>query len=360
MRLTVTALRRTALAALGTVAAPVSAALPPPPPGVQTSTAYGIEFATVGAPGNAPTTAGSYYNYPQPVGTVPYSFAISRTEVTASVWLEFVRAYAPYYAGSPADPSFTSFWIQNQPGGGFASSPAYANSPVGVSWYMGARFCNWLTNGKRPDLAAFQTGAYDLAGRPNSADDPHPTRVPERMPGAKFWIPSRNEWIKAAYYDPDRLGSGIGDYWPYPNRSLALPVPGRPGTPGATTSAGPVSGAITIPVAAYPDAQSAFGLFDISGGLAEWTDTSAYGQPETYAPGSSAGDGVYDLEDSLAWSATDFTATPATNSPNGIRIATSIPAPSSGILAAFLGIAHARRKRCPASDSPSSLCSRSC
>ena len=37
-----------------------------------------------------------------------------------------------------------------------------------------------------------------------------------RNAGAKYFIPTENEWYKAAYYDP--LNGGAGGYWTYPTQ----------------------------------------------------------------------------------------------------------------------------------------------
>ena len=39
--------------------------------------------------------------------------------------------------------------------------------------------------------------------------------------GARYFLPSENEWYKAAYYDP--IKGGTGGYWKYPTRSDSVP-----------------------------------------------------------------------------------------------------------------------------------------
>ena len=41
--------------------------------------------------------------------------------------------------------------------------------------------------------------------------------------GARYWIPSENEWYKAAYYQPAGAGGDSDDYWLYPTRSNTTP-----------------------------------------------------------------------------------------------------------------------------------------
>jgi formylglycine-generating enzyme required for sulfatase activity len=40
---------------------------------------------------------------------------------------------------------------------------------------------------------------------------------------ARYWISTENEWYKAAYYDPSKLGAGVPGYWTYPTRSDTMP-----------------------------------------------------------------------------------------------------------------------------------------
>ena len=49
----------------------------------------GVEFVTVGAPGNAPWTGGGFNNNR---GQVDYEFRIGRYEVTTAQWAEFMNA----------------------------------------------------------------------------------------------------------------------------------------------------------------------------------------------------------------------------------------------------------------------------
>jgi formylglycine-generating enzyme len=41
-----------------------------------------------------------------------------------------------------------------------------------------------------------------------------------RNADAKFWIPTENEWYKAAYHKNDGV---TGNYWDYPTRSDSVP-----------------------------------------------------------------------------------------------------------------------------------------
>ncbi|MEL7483030.1 MAG: SUMF1/EgtB/PvdO family nonheme iron enzyme [Planctomycetota bacterium] len=147
--------------------------------------------------------------------------------------------------------------------------------PVGgISWQNAAIYMNWLHNGKGTQAADFMSGAYDVStfGR-DPADPSSFTDQTTRSPGARYWIPSLDEWTKAAHWDPNKNGSGQGGYWEFNNASDTQPVPGLPGV-GETTADLFVDDAVafSVPLESYPETQSPWGLLDLSGGGAEWTE----------------------------------------------------------------------------------------
>ncbi len=77
-----------------------------------------------------------------------------------------------------------------------------------VSRYDAAHFSNLLGNGDT------ETGAYTLNGN---------TGIITKNVSAKVWIPSENEWYKAAYYDPTPHAS-TSNYWLYPMQSETIPT----------------------------------------------------------------------------------------------------------------------------------------
>ena len=92
-----------------------------------------------------------------------------------------------------------------------------------ISWFMAARFANWLHNGRISGLQSDSTtedGAYNLNG----------TTLVDKDGSAKYWIPTENEWYKAAYYDPDKNRSGPG-YWNYATQSDTAPTAVKATTP---------------------------------------------------------------------------------------------------------------------------------
>jgi hypothetical protein len=204
------------------------------------------------------------------------------------------------------------------------------------------------------------SGAYDASTWGTNPDGTFTDGITHSA-NAQFWIPSVDEWGKAAFYDPNRFGMGQGGWWARVNSTDSLPAPGLPGAGGATTSTGipQYAGSQTmldIPLAAYPAAMSPWGLFDTSGGTTEVVEDSASSQAQLArltlgAVAGNTGDPVFaptylDFGTRPFYSGTDSFAGPG-YSFVGLRIAASVPAPSFSstlVLAVGWG-AHRRSTR---------------
>ncbi len=339
------------------------AGLPPAPAGVQVTTEYGLEFSTVSATNNPAytgplgTLSDSY-----PRGSVGYEFRMARTEIPTGLWLEFANTFInrtprgrtfgiPATWGATPDPNRPDYWTLNP----FIANAA--NIPVtGIGWREAAKFCNWLHNNKSTDLSAIASGAYDTSTFGTAYPDGTGgfTDQTTHLPGARFWIPSLDEWVKAAHFDPNRYGENQPGYWRYPTASDEAPIGGFPGE--GQTNAGFIGDGIErlIPVGSYPNVQSPWGLLDASGSAAEWTSTLVpirdwiTGLPyDVFGCGSqmSNGPGVFppaieDFIDNPGGYSVGESGRP------GLRIVASIPVPSS--LSLLLGGLVWYRRRRPA------------
>ncbi len=311
---------------------------------------YDFQWATITHAGNRAanaTEAPFLLGAPSP-GRVDYEYRIATKEVTVGQWYEFVQAYAPFYHGDRSDPSLTGLDIyptslDPQQPAGFRIVTGRENRPATMSWQFAARYANWLHNDKAMTAAAFETGAYDAAGLPGT-----PNVFPRRLPGARFWIPSVDEWTKAVYFDPDRYGTDQPGYWMY---ALGSDRPGIPGPPGVgQTAAGySLAGSTSLDVGSYPESLTPWGLLDASGGVQEWTDSSQTTDPERwflrYYRGSEAGSSLSDVDlqeriDEYWANAGQFAST---NWP-GLRLASTIPATPAAI-PVMLAITSMRRRR---------------
>lgn len=280
------------------------------------------------------------------VGAVNYHYRIARTETTVGQWLDFVRAYAPYYNGPVNDVGFTGLWIQTNDAdprrpNGYAAEPGSLNRPADMSWRFAAIYCNWLHNGKNASPEAFARSAYDTSTFSDNSDRTFNDQL-TRSPGARFWIPSLNEWTKAMHYSPDRYGPGEEGYWLYQiGRSDPSPIPGYPWDGGETAAGLPLDPDHYLDVGSYPDVQSPWGLLDGSGGVWEWTETANITRETRFVRGSQQYFDTPEFTDRIDnLSNGRF---PTQTGP-GLRIASIIPSPSTA-LSAFVLLALAPRRR---------------
>jgi len=154
--------------------------------------------------------------------------------------------------------------------------PGRGDRPVcWVNWYDAARFCNWLHNGK--GSGDTEKGAYNFASGdsndPRGYDDDLTNDPVAHESGALFWIPTANEWYKAAYYS-----SSKGTYYDYPTGSDTEPIAEPP--PGGQNSANflhedpPVYGPLgTEDVGSYTNSPSPYGTYDQCANIDEWIET---------------------------------------------------------------------------------------
>jgi sulfatase modifying factor 1 len=176
----------------------------------------GMAFVEVGDLGNVSSTSG--------YGAVAYSFGMGRHEVTINQYCEFLNAVAksdPY--GLYDTRMATNLNVAGISRSGSSGAYAYAvmdnagysgNRPISyVGAYSAMRFTNWMSNGK--GSGSTESGAYYLQGQINGA-------LPDRTPDAGFYIPTDDEWYKAAYYSPT-LNGDAGGYYSRPTQSNAIP-----------------------------------------------------------------------------------------------------------------------------------------
>jgi sulfatase modifying factor 1 len=249
------------------------------PPGLTS-----LEFVTVGDPGNTADTRFTTPGY----GRVDYTYQIGKYDVTAGQYCEFLNAvaatdtYGLYNASmDTANDQFGCNIKRSDSSGSYTYSVAadWADRPVNfVSWGDAARFCNWLENYQPTGLQGLGTtedGAYYL----NGATSREELMAVTRKANAKYVIPTEDEWYKAAYYDP--VKSGGAGYWTFATRSDTVPsnVFAQP-DPG--NHANYYDGRYTIgnpyyrnEVGAFTNSFSAYGMFDQSGNLSQWSEEAA-------------------------------------------------------------------------------------
>lgn len=305
-----------------------------------------FDWVTVGNPGNQPAMVGDPRLDPA-TGTVDYSYRITRSPVTAARWFEFVQAYQPYYTGDPYSWTFIGRMVTvdgdvpKGPNGEvtYTLSQSRANHPTTAGLEFVARYCNWLHNGMANEQWAFETGVYDTSTF--YTDDQGFARhdfTPAE--GARFWIPTLSELLKAAFYDPE-ANDGQGGWWQYSNRSDNPLTIGLPDEGGETI--GNLVQNLDWAVGQYPGTASAYGLLDYTGSVYQWTST---GEGDMrYAAGSFAGSDAFwvNYDGSLLFG--PHRAHVDLGHFYGFRLATSVPSPGVGMTLAVLIIPGMRRKR---------------
>ena len=200
-----------------------------------------IDFVNIGNAGNGtdPATGNLY-------GAVGYNYRIGKYEITNAQWNAFTAA-----AGAPTGND-----------GGYAYSASYgAQQPTNyVSWYEAVQFCNYLTSGDK------SKGAYLFSGNnANPGDFLGIDRVAAQATyGTIYFLPTEDEWYKAAYYKPD--GSGYSTY------ANGLNTP--PGA-GVDTNYDNVTGQ-PWDVGVGNGTMEQNGTFDMMGNVWEWNETKLY------------------------------------------------------------------------------------
>ena len=239
-----------------------------------------IDMVTVGNPGNANDTGGTDN------GAVAYSYQIGKYDVTIGQYTAFLNAVAATDTYSLYNASMTTnLNVAGISRAGSSGSYTYsvinnggnsANRPITfVSWFDAARFANWMTN-DQGGPGTTETGAYTLNNATSGV-------APAKTPGAAFYIPTENEWYKAAYYSP-ALNSGSGGYYDYATQSDS--APGNTIGTGSNQANYYTGGKYSVTqsssqsssqnyltdVGAFSGSGSFYGTFDQSGNVYQWND----------------------------------------------------------------------------------------
>jgi hypothetical protein len=171
----------------------------------------------------------------QEVGGVDYRYGIGQLEVTVKQYVDFLNTVDPkgtneykLYSSNESSTAWPRFGQINFSGSAGAgrhykvASPEWVDKPYGFANFLrSARFANSLYNGKvlsKVDSAvgAFKYTTYRVRLSRNHQRGMYDMRNPRttRQRKTGFVIPSQDEWIKAAYFDPN--GGGKYSYWKYP------------------------------------------------------------------------------------------------------------------------------------------------
>jgi formylglycine-generating enzyme required for sulfatase activity len=261
-------------------------------------------------------------------------YRIGTYEITNAQWTKFKAAYDAVTGGES----------------GYGKDPYWTGSSVPTnctSWYEAAQFVNWLNTSKNYQPAYKFTGdihtsSYTLGVW--SSQEADGTNL-YRNKNAKYFLPTENEWVKAAYWNGSSLqnyatkagetlfqGNGSNGGWNYYNNGYAI----NPYGPWAVGSG----------------SQELNGTYDMMGNVWEWMESPYYtgehlsGSIRNCRGGSYYSGALYDFNAGygLASSFRGYTAPYDENGTLGFRVA-SIPEPATLLLLGFGGLVLRRGRK---------------
>jgi hypothetical protein len=280
---------------------------------------FTINFVNISNTSNAADTTG--------YGAVPYEYRVGTYEISQNA---IDKATASGMTDVTAGP-----WTGNQPA-------------ANITWYEAAAFVNWL------NTSTGRQAAYDLTWDGSawsmtlwSSTDAWQLGGENlyRHKDAFYFLPSENEWYKAAYYNP----SGV-NYFDCPTGSDAAPTAVTSGTDAGTAVYDGVAGAPAgVDVAGGLSAYSTMGQ---GGNVFEWNESAFDGLNSSSSEGRAIRGGYWlDPEGSLRSSGRGYGDGDPTIELDviGFRVA-SVPEPSTYALLAMTaaGALWFTRRRRPA------------
>jgi formylglycine-generating enzyme required for sulfatase activity len=222
------------------------------------------------------------------------------------------------------------------------------DQPAGnISWYEAAAFVNWL------NTSTGHQAAYDLTWNGSawtmnlwSSADAWQAGGENlyRHKDAFYFLPSEDEWYKAAYHKNDGV---TANYFLYATGSDAAPTPVASGT----LSGSAVYNAQSAPaVISQAGGASPYGTIGQGGNLWEWSESSDDGLNNSPTANRVVRGGSYQNLTSEPYLRADWGGYDNPNTDNlvpgviGFRVA-SIPEPSAGLLIFGAGLLLSSRRR---------------
>ncbi len=302
---------------------------------------FTLDFGSIGNPGNADDraldstddTPGNPNDdeYASPFGGVGYWYRMGTFEISQD---QIDKA--------------TASGLANVIAGAHTGAEPAAN----ITWYEAAAFVNWL-NTSTGHQAAYQIDAGVTALTLWSSGDAW-----DNDPGAGvdlnlyrhkdsyYFLPSEDEWYKAAYHQNDGV---TANYWDYATGSNSAPTQELTGgtTPGSAVYDSVEAGTPVDPAEVnLAGGLSPYGTMGQNGNVYDWAESAFDGSNNSSSEGRAIRGGRWDFSEGVLRSSGRVVLGPSLSSPSvGFRVA-SVPEPSSAMLMIGAGLMWlARRPR---------------
>jgi formylglycine-generating enzyme required for sulfatase activity len=282
---------------------------------------FNIEFVPIGDPNNPDDTTG----FPNPAGKVEYAYRIGKYEISRDV---------VSLANNEGGLSITLDSMSTITGGPRDEMPA-----TGITWFEAATFVNWL------NTSTGHTPAYNFNGITFAIWEPGDVGYNPanrfRNSESFYFLPSVDEWYKAAYYDPIN-----GVYYDYPTGSDTAPTAVASGTSAdkavykQVIAQGPAD--ITLAGALSP-----YGTMAQGGNAVEWQETEIDLVNDSISSDRGLRGGDWSFFSNFVTASSHLFADPAAESSFiGFRVASVVPEPGTMLLSAWAvaGILAWRRR----------------
>ena len=273
---------------------------------------FTMEFVSIGNVGNGDDVTG--------YGGVSYGYRMGVTEVAQEVVTKAVNLGATSVGGGA--------WSAGQPA-------------ANVSWFEAARLVNWLNvdrghapaylfNSVNGQMELWSSGEAWQAGGENLY----------RHKDAHYFLPSDDEWYKAAFHQNNGV---TADYWDYATGSDVAPVAVGSGVLANTA----VYGGVGVAPALVGDAGglSPYGMMGQGGNVFEWQETAFTGVNNGVNLFRNTRGGGWASPQTVLLSSTRFYNLPTFSADlQGFRVA-SVPEPGTSLLLGGVMMLWAGRRR---------------
>ncbi len=271
-----------------------------------------MEFVPIGNPGNAADTTG----LPNPAGSVGYAFQMGKFEVSEDM---IDKANAEGGLGITKDTRGPD-------------KPATT-----VNWFEAATFVNWLNTSQGFQAAYNFDGsgnfqfwsaaeAFDMSSNSNPGSVSGPNLY--RHKDAQYFLPSVDEWYKAAYYDGDN-----DVYYDYPTGSDSVPD-------GIDSAGDTTFDVVFFDGGSNPDPNditdagvlSPYGTMGQGGNVFEWEETALDLTNDGFLESRGLRGGAWDSSEANLRADVRSTLSPSNEGDRGGFRVAAVPEPSGALL----------------------------